>query len=65
MLIIQMQPTFCPDAHRICRRERTPHSLADFLDIIPRGRLTTPTGKPLKNFYNQCFECVDRGYLYS
>ena len=31
----------------------------------PRGRLTTPTGKPLKKYYNQCFECVDRGYRYS
>ena len=65
MLIIQTQATFCPEGHRICRRERRARPLADFLDMNPRGRLTTATGKPLKGYYNQCFECVDRGYRYS
>ena len=59
MLITQTQPKFCLPGHRICRCERRARPLAEFLDINPAAE------KPLKRFYNQCFECVDRGYLYS
>ena len=65
MLIIQTQPKYSPPGHRTCHGERRARPLAEFLDINSRGRLTTVTGKPLKKYYNQCFECADRGYLYS